>query len=176
LFFVFFISSLIIMTVIVLIPTISKITLIYKKEPRIEITVALLKIELYSFSDSKGGTSAALITRIISKIVKMLGFSKLTLEELCIPLVKAERPSIPNIFLKYGYRGAIASFIAYLNAVSEKLNIRDNAVILVPDSEEGFSLRLSARVPIFYVVRTVLNILADKRSIEKEKEKRNVGN
>ncbi len=169
--------SFIILIVIALIPSHSKITLIIKKGLRLEITFALFKLELYDFSDGKGGrrASSALYRRFLSRIWEFLGKCDLTLEELHIPRGSVDPFSTAAFISPYGYHIAISTVIAYLRSNTEKLNIRDNAVILIPDDKGGFSLRLSARTRMIYAIRAVLFILSDKRDTEGKEVKGNVG-
>ena len=164
------------MTAIALIPTRSKITFIFKGEARLEITVAAIRLELYDLKGGKGGNQSAQIRKIFARITELLRHSTLTVEELKIPKYGEELFSPFGFLFPYGYHAAVGAIVAYLRSNTEKLNIRDNAIILIPDYGEGFSLRLSAHSSVFFILRAVLLILFDKRAISRKEVKKNVGN
>lgn len=163
------------MVLLALLPMKTRITFIAKGEFRVIITAALLKVELYNFSDGGGEGSFALARRIFARILRLAGHSTLTVEELKVPKIGASELTPSAYILPYCYHAVISATIAYLRSNTEKLNIRDNAIILIPDGEGGFSLLLSARVGFFFVLCTVLQIIRDQRSQKRKEVKKNVG-
>ena len=77
----------------------------------------------------------------------------------------------------FRYSTLASALIAHLSSLSRRLDISDNAFILVPDREEpiGFSLTLKTR--LFHIIRSLIPILSDYLKTKKrKKEKENVGN
>lgn len=164
-----FLLSLLFMTALALIPTSSKITFTVGGGTRLVLTVAFLKAELYNFSEGDGGASFALIRKILLRISSLLKHSSVTVEELRVPKSVIDNFSLKAFILPYSYHAVISAIIAYLKSNTEKLNIGDNAIALIPEAEATASLRISARVPFFYVIRAILQIVVDtKRSKPKK--------
>ena len=154
------------MSALALLPTQSKITLSVKNGARLEFTVALLKIELYNFSEGGGSATFAFYQKLISRIAELISHSSVTLEELRIPMLTKASNTPTAFIIPYLYHAAISSSLVYLKSKAEKLTVRENAISV--SKEGGVSLRISARVRIFYVLRTILQIAADKKATDKK--------
>ena len=155
----------------------AKIKLVISEAMRVEITFAIVTVEL---SDFKGGSSKSkksfsLYRRIIKRIISIIEKSEVTLHELRLSRGAGLDFSPSSYTAPYRYHIAISALLAYIRGKAQKLIIEDNAVILIPDEDEHFSLILTLRTRLFYVLRNILGILYETRE-NKKREKKYVGN
>lgn len=156
----------------------AKVKLIIHGKTRVEITFTLFKLELYNFGSKKEGEKGSPLSfyrLLFGRLISLFRKSEVRLERLRVPVGRREDFATSAFTAPYGFHIAISTIIAYLRENSIKLIIDSNAVILSPDTEEHFSLTLSARTRLFYVLRTVLGIMSDQKSTKEKEVVRNVG-
>ncbi|MBQ2877104.1 MAG: hypothetical protein IJE25_08850 [Clostridia bacterium] len=165
----------VLLTALALLPFFARLTLTVREETELEITLAVFKLTLYNFSEGGGKVEKGFLLRLKDRILRLLSRCDVSLEELRIPSARLAPYSPESFIAPYLYHLTICSAIAYLRSISQKLIIGDNAVVLIPDSGSGFSLRLSARARVLHVLFALVGILLDKKATE-EKRIGNVGN
>ncbi len=156
----------------------AKIKITICRDTRVEITFTLITVELSDFGD--GGskkTPFSIKRRIFKRIISLVERSEVSVEELRLSR-GAERDFAPASYTApYRYHIAISALLAYIKGKAQKLNIDDNAIILVPDRDEHFSLILTLRARLFHVLTNAWGIYRDTKETEKKgRKKKYVGN
>ena len=159
------------MSVLALLPTVSEIKFTLNGSARLEFTVAFLKIELYDFGGGKNKSSITFYKKLAKRITELLSHSAVKIEDLKIPIPKQNNYN-SHFIIPYLYHAAISTMIAYLKSKSEKLSVRENAVCLSSENVDGISLGISLRAGLFYVLRAIVQILADQRADAKTENKK----
>ena len=171
-----------VISIIALIPilllTRANVKIFVSRDTRVEIAFTLFSLELSDFGE--GGTKKSPLSqkrRIFSRILYLAEKSEITVKELRITRPGQEDYSPLGFTLPYGLHAVISALVAYLRKKSQSLNIDDNAIILVPDENEPFSLTLLLRARLFHVLHCALGIYKDTKEIDKKRGKRDyVGN
>lgn len=171
-FLLLFLSSLTLMSVLALLPTVSEIKFTLNGSARLEFTVAFLKIELYDFGGGKNKSSITFYKKLAKRITELLSHSAVKIEDLKISIPKQNNYTNSHFIIPYLYHAAISALIAYLKSKSEKLSVRENAVCISSENEDGISLGISLRAELFYVLRAIVQILADQRADAKTADKK----
>ena len=168
----------IISLIFILLSSKADIKIVISKNTRVEITFTLFTLVLSDFDDGgRKKSSFSKKRRIFSSVLSLLEKCELTVEKLRLGRGRGRDFAPTSYTLPYGYHIAISALLAYIRGKSQKLNIDDNAIILIPDEDEEFSLTVSLRTRLFYVLTCAARIRRDTKEIEKKGRKRNyVGN
>ncbi|MBO5907513.1 MAG: hypothetical protein J6Q85_05140 [Clostridia bacterium] len=156
----------------------SEVKILVSQDTRVEITFTLFSLELSDFGgkgDKKSPFSEK--RRIFSRLLSLIEKSDITVKKLRLSRAGGDGFSPLGYTLPYGYHVAISALVAYIRGKAQRLNIDDNAIILIPDGNEPFSLTLLLRARLFYVLTCALGIYRDTKKSEKKRRKENyVGN
>ena len=153
------------MLTIALIPTRATVKFSFNGRARIDIFIAMLKIELSDFSSNKGSSLISPL-KIFEELTDLISKSSVRLHELKAPsLFSAYSPE--NILLLGSYNSFTSLIIAYLSSNTEKLTVDDGAISIGENPDTKVSIRISFKTEIFYILRTVFRIAAASASAKK---------
>ena len=145
---------------IILFTRYSKVRFIIYEGLRVEITFTLFTLDLSDFGGGEKRSRApfSFYRGVVSTVIELIERSEVMLERLAVPRDAESLPERAVYTSPYKYHIVISALIAYIEAKAKKLNIRDNAVILIPDGDEELSLILTVRSRLYQVARAVARI------------------
>lgn len=138
---------------------------------RFERTVA--KSDTPEEKKKKGRTPPSYYREVVHRLTELFEVAELEIRRLFLPVGEGADLYGRRVTAPWRYHTAVSALIAYLDAKSEKLTIHDNAIILNPD-DGRFSLDVTIKVRLFYILRTYLALRREKERL-KRKGYANVG-
>ncbi|MBQ8528218.1 MAG: hypothetical protein IJ459_00625 [Clostridia bacterium] len=162
---------------LILLTRYTKVRFIVFEGLRVEITFTLFTLDLTDFGSSKKKKRRpfSFYRDLISTIADFVEQSEVVLERLAVPRSPREPADRVAYTSPYRYHIAISSLIAYIEAKAKKLNVRDNAVILIPDGDEELSLILTVKSRLYQVARYAAKIWYLHIKSKKQEERKYVG-
>jgi len=156
----------------------AKIRFIVYEGLRVEITFTLFTLDLSNFGNrsKKKRRPFSFYRNVLSTIIEFVEGSEVELERLSVPRDESALEGRAEYTSPYRYHIAISALVAYLRGKAKKLNIRDNAVTLIPDGDEKLSLILTVKSRLYHVARAVARIWYHHIKSKRQEKRENVGN
>lgn len=126
--------------------------------------------------ERSGGASLRFYFRLFMRISEIALVSDITVNS--VTLSGGDNEVTKTTFTKpFRYTTLISALIAHLSSASRRLDMADNAFILVPDEKTPLGFSITIRTRLFHIIRTLIPILSDYiKTKKRKKEKENVGN
>jgi len=127
-------------------------------------------------TDRGGSASLRFYSRLFKRVSEIALVSDITVNS--VTLSQSNNEITKAAFTKpFRYSTLISALIAHLSSASRRLDMADNAFVLVPDGDTPLGFSFTIKTRLFHIIRTLIPILSDYLKTKKrKKEKENVGN
>ena len=112
-------------------------------------------------SDKKG--SGGIIFR---HVTDALAHAELEVRRLTVPMLPSKNDIAAAVTMPWKYHSVISALLALVHSRAKKLTVRDNAITLIPDSNE-ILIDASITIRLFHVILTYLAIKRDEKRMKR---------
>lgn len=153
------------------------VVILYNNGIRIEFHLVIFSLILTEGEDEKGGVRPKIkfYTFLIKRLARLSERSCIRVNSIRLSKLKSLF-SPDEITSSYIYHALISSLIAYLYQKSKKLTLENNALVLIPDSQDISYVDIHLSTELYNIVYALTKILFDYRKYKKRGKLKNVGN